>query len=150
MDIPLEIWIVGGIGILGVFIILVGFIMQRRKTDLTGPDAPEEKPQWMHEMPPPETVAATQADGEGIALYDHDEGEQMASPFAEQIEDVLRARIGQDPDLAGMNIDLGTGPDGGLEIWVDGVLYPNFGEIPNTHLQEVVRQAIESWNQRQM
>jgi hypothetical protein len=150
MDIPLEVLIVGGVGILGVIIILVGFVLQRRRVDLTGPDEPEEKPQWMHEMPPPETVAATQADGEGITLYDYDEGELVASAFAEQIEDVVRARVSEDPSLAGLDVDFGTGPDGGLEAWVDGVKYASINQIPNERLKELIRQAIEIWNQGQV
>ena len=146
MNIPLEILIVGGVGILGVIIIVIGFILQRRKVDLTGPDAPEEKPEWMHDVPPEDTLAATRADGEGIALFDYDEGEQVAAPFAEQIEDVLRARVAEDPGLTGTDVDFGTGLDGALEVWVDGVQYSDFNEIPNTHLREVIRQAVESWN----
>ena len=49
----------------------------------------DDKPEWMRTTPPEETMAASKADDEGVTLYDHDEGEQLAS-FAEQIEDVLQ------------------------------------------------------------
>ena len=147
MDVPLEIWIVGGVGVLGVVVICVGFILQRRRVDLTGSESPEEKPQWMHEMPPPETAAATQADGEGVTLYDHDPGEQLASTFVEQIEDIVRARMSKDPALALLEVDFGTAPDGGLEFWVDGERYTDIDQIPNVQLREVIRQAVESWEQ---
>jgi hypothetical protein len=101
----------------------------------------------MHEMPPSETVAATQADGEGVTLYDHDAGERVASPFVEQIEDIVRARLGEDPALASLEVDFGTAADGGLEVWVEGERYSDIDQIPNVRLREVVRQAVESWNQ---
>lgn len=148
MEIPQEVLMVGGVAVLGVVVLCVIFVLQRRRADLTGPKSPGQKPEWMHEMPPPETVAATQADGEGITLYDYDEGEMMASAFAEQIEDIVRARVNEDPALAGLDLDFGTGPDGGLEFLVDGQRYADIGQIPSEHLRDVIRQAIESWNQQ--
>jgi hypothetical protein len=148
MDIPQEVLVVGGVAVLGVVVLCVIFILQRRRVDFTGPKSAGQKPEWMHEMPPPETVAATQADGEGITLYDYDEGELVASAFAEQIEDIVRAHVSEDPALAGLDLDFGTGPDGGLEFLVDGQSYTDIGQIPNEHLRDVIHQAIESWNQR--
>jgi hypothetical protein len=100
----------------------------------------------MGTTPPPETTAAPQADDEGIALYDHDEGEKVAAPFAEQIEDILRACLSADPALAAMDVDLGTAPGGGLEIWVDGELYTDVSLLSDGRLRQVFRQAVEEWN----
>jgi hypothetical protein len=145
MDIPQEVWVAGGVAVLLIIVICVLFILQRRRVDLTHLKSPDQKPEWLRTSPPEETVAATQADGEGITLYDYDEGERVASPFAEQIEDVLRARLQGDALLATMDVDFGTAPDGRLEIWVDGERYVDIDLIPNTHLREVIRQAIASW-----
>ena len=147
MNVPQEVWIVGGVAVVGIVAICVGFILQRRRVDLTGPKSPDQKPEWMHEMPPSETVAATQAGGEGIALYDRDAGERVASPFVEQIEDIVRARMTEDPALASLEVDFGTAADGRLEVWVDGESYTDIDQIPSARLREVVHRAIESWEQ---
>ena len=144
MDIPQGAWLAGGIAVLLIIVICVLFILQRRRVDFTGPKSPGQKPEWLRTSPPEETVAAAQADGEGVALYDYDEGERVASPFAEQIEDVLRARLQGDALLAAMDVDFGTAPDGSLEVWVDGERYVDIDLIPNAHLREVIRQAIAS------
>ena len=111
--------------------------------------AEKQKPEWMRTTPPPETVAATRVDGERVALYDYDPGEKIAAPFAEQIEDILRAHLSADPALAAMDVDLGTAPDGGLEIWVDGECYTDVSLLPDERLRQAFRQAIERWEQTQ-
>jgi hypothetical protein len=145
MDIPQEVWVAGGVAVLLIIVICVLFILQRRRVDFTHSKSPGQKPEWLRTSPPEETVAATQADGEGVTLYDHDKGERMASAFVEQIEDVLRARLQEDSLLAAMDVDFGTAPDGRLEVWVDGERYVDIDLIPNAHLREVIRQAVASW-----
>ncbi len=145
MDIPQEVWVAGGVAVLLIIVICVLFILQRRRVDFTHSKSPGQKPEWLRTSPPEETVAATQADGEGVTLYDYDKGERMASAFVEQIEDVLRARLQEDSLLAAMDVDFGTAPDGRLEVWVDGERYVDIDLIPNAHLWEVIRQAVASW-----
>ena len=106
------------------------------------------KPEWMHALPPEETVAATMKDGEGITLFDHDEGEKLAAPFAEQIEDILRAKAENDPYLKSFDIDFGTASDGGLEIWVDGTKYEGVACLPDEKLKETLLQVVKDWNSR--
>ena len=108
----------------------------------------DEKPEWMHSMPPQETVNATLADGEGVTSFDYDEGEKVAAPFAEQIEDVLRAKVESDPYLKSFDIDFGTGADGGLEIWVNGEKYDGVANLPDEHLKQALLQAVKEWNGR--
>ncbi|NJN54242.1 MAG: hypothetical protein HC804_05460 [Anaerolineae bacterium] len=145
MDSSTGIWV-----ILIIVVLLMGgvlLLMQRqaKKVNLTRPSSPDEKPDWMKAMPPPETVAATKADGEGIALYDYDEGEQVAAPFAEQVEDILLAMMKEEPSLAGVTVDLGTAVDDSLEIWVDGTAYPDVDAVPNERLRELIHEAIAKW-----
>ena len=102
----------------------------------------------MREPPPAETLAALKEDNEAIGFFDHDEGETLAAPFAEQIEDVLRAKIKADPALQKYEIDLGTGPNQSLEIWVDGEAYPSVDDIPDERLKEAFRSAVEKWNEK--
>lgn len=146
-QIPLPVWIVGGVAVLVIVVIYVIFVLQRRRVDLTHAKSPDQKPEWIRTTPPPETVAATQADGEGIGLYGHDAGEGIAAAFVEQIEDIVHARLSEDPALAGIDVDFKTAPGGELEVWVNDKSYTDVKDIPDERLREVVRQAIASWEQ---
>jgi hypothetical protein len=146
-QIPLPVWIAGGAAILVLVVIYAIFVLQRRRVDLTHAKSPGQKPEWIKTMPPPETVAATQADGEGIGLYGYDVGERLAAAFVEQIEDIVHARLGEDPALAGIDVDFKTAPSGELEVWVNDKSYTDVKDIPDERLREVVQQAIASWEQ---
>ncbi|GAB4572977.1 MAG: hypothetical protein Fur0017_25840 [Anaerolineales bacterium] len=127
--------------------LLAMVFMKSNQVNLTG-KTEEGKSEWMHDMLPKETVEATMRDGEGVTLYNHDEGEKLAAPFAEQIEDVLRARAANDPYLKSFDIDFGTAPDGGLEIWVNDVKYDGVANLPDEKLKETLLQAVKEWNSR--
>jgi hypothetical protein len=146
-EIPPVIWVLGGVAVVVIVVIYLILVLQRRRVDLTHSKTPDQKPEWIRTTPPPETVAATRADGEGIGLYDYDPGEGVAAAFVEQIEDIVHARLGEDPALAGIDVDFKTAPGGELEICVDGKSYTDVSEIPDDRVREVVRQAIESWEQ---
>lgn len=104
----------------------------------------EEK--FMREPPPTETMAATKEDKEGVTFFDHDKGERLAAPFAEQIEDIFRAKVKADPALQKYEIDFGTDANQALEIWVDGKAYASVDELPDERLREAFRSAVEKWN----
>ncbi len=150
MGVPVIVWILGGAGVLIIAAIVGWLVLQSRRVNLTGSESPDQKPEWMRTTPPPETRAATQADGQGVAVYDYDAGEHVAAPFAEQIEDIARAFMNADPALAAMDVDLGTTPEGGLEIWVNGERYTDLSQLPSERLRQVFQQAIERWEQRQV
>jgi hypothetical protein len=134
--------------VLAVILIIWGLMVwSSRRVNLTRTPA-DQKPEWMRTPPPPETVAATKTDGEGMALYDYDQGENVAAPFAEQIEDILRSQMSADPHLSSYEIDLGTGPDGGLEIRVDDKSYTSIEQIPDPRLREAITKAVATYNQR--
>ncbi|RLC93419.1 MAG: hypothetical protein DRI77_11960 [Chloroflexi bacterium] len=147
MEIPKVVWIAGGVAVCTAIVVGVWFFLNAQKINLTRSKSLGQKPEWMGTMPPPETVAATQANGEGITLYDHDSGEHVAATFVEQIEDILHTQLGADPALAAMNVDLGTAPDGGLEIWVNGERYTEVNLIPDERLRQAIRQAVKKWEQ---
>jgi hypothetical protein len=134
--------VVGAIVILVLVGVLALVFMKSNEVQLTGKT--EDKPEWMKSTPPKETMAASRADDEGVTLYDHDAGERLASPFAEQIEDILQAKLDSDP-FNKFKIDLGTGKDGSLEIWVDGKMYASVDEIPDAGLKKAFREAVEKW-----
>ncbi len=139
------------IGVLFIVLIVVVYgrlASQARKVNLTKPESAEQKPEWMRTTPPDETIAATQEDGEGITLYDADPSEQVAAPFAEQIEDIVRSLLKADPSLASVELDFGTAADGGLEIWVDGNCYSAIDQISDERIRQALRTAVEMYEHR--
>lgn len=147
MQIPEFVYFVGGTSVVIALFVIIFFFIQSRRVNLTRPYMPDEKPEWLKAMPPEETMAATLADGEGITLYNYDEGEHLAAPFAEQIEDILQAHIKNDPRLASLKVDFGTNPSGNLGFWVDGTKYDRIEDIPNKSLQAAILQAVNKWQQ---
>ncbi|MCD4738195.1 MAG: hypothetical protein K8R89_02910 [Anaerolineae bacterium] len=140
---PLILRIVGSIIVLLAALIYL-FWRRARQVNLTK-TPPGEQPAWMRSQPPEETLAATEADGEGISLYDHDAGEYLAAPFAEQIEDIIHARLASDPTLSALEVDLGTASDGTLEIWVDGQCYTAIDQLPHAPLRKICQEAVAAW-----
>ncbi|MCP4142179.1 MAG: hypothetical protein GY755_18195 [Chloroflexi bacterium] len=148
MQIPISIFIIGAIAIVVILGIIVALVLQSRQVNLTKANSPEEKPEWMKSSPPKETMEATLAEGEGVTLYNYDEGERLAAPFAEQIEDILHALLKDDPQLSSVKVDLGTSDSGTLEIWVNGEKYDRIEDIPNEALHNAVLQAVQKWDKK--
>jgi len=109
-------------GVIGLAVLLILFVFMRSK-QVNLAEKTDEKPEWMQTTPPQETVSATKAKGEGTTLFNHEDGEQLAAPFAEQIEDILRAKLDAHPTLKEFKVDLGTDDDYGLAFWVNGKKY---------------------------
>jgi len=144
----METWIllaIGGVVVLATAVLIWRLIVLGGRVNLTRTGSPEEKPEWMMTTPPEETIAALQEDGESVGLYDYDRGERLAAPFAEQMEDMVRARLQSDPELAGIEIDFGTAPDGSLEIWVDGECYTDISQLPDERLRQIFQEIIDQW-----
>ncbi len=137
-----------GLAIALIAILVYLFWRQARQVNLTE-TPPGEQPEWMRAQPPEETLSATAAAGEGISLYDHDAGEYLAAPFAEQIEDIIHARLASDPMLSNLKVDLGTAGDGALEIWVDGQCYTAIDQLPHAALRKICREAVAAWEGQQ-
>ena len=140
----LTVIVIGGVALVIVIALLIPVFRGSNKVDLTPPT--NEKPEWMRDMPPAETVAATTKEGKGITIYDEDEGEKLAAPFAEQIEDILRAKIESDPELSKYKIDIGTSDDNALEIWVNDKKYTSISDLPDERLKAAFRASIKKWN----
>ncbi len=138
-------WLIGGIVVLITGVLIWRLYVLGQRVNLTRPGSPDEKPEWLRTAPPEETIASLREDRESIGLYDYDAGERLAAPFAEQIEDMIRARLRADPELAALEIDFGTAPDGGLEIWMDGKCYPGIDQLPDERLRRIFREVIELW-----
>ncbi len=128
-----------------MIVIVVLMAVQARRVNLTRPSSLNEKPAWLSTNPPAETVSATRASGKGTALFDQAPGEKMAPAFAEQVEDILQARLKADPALAHYHVDLGTAPDGGMEFWINDQSYMDVKTIPDARLRETIQQTIAQW-----
>lgn len=137
----LTVIIVGAIAVLVVIVLLIPVLQRSNKVELTAPS--DTKPEWMRDMPPAETVAKTLADGEGITVFDYEHGERLAAPFAEQIEDIVRAKMQADPELAEIKIDFGTDKDSTLEIWVNEKKYKSISDLPDERLKRTMRDAVK-------
>ncbi len=133
-----------GIALVGIIVLFVFMFRKSNTVNLTGNT--EEKPAWMRETPPAETLGALLRDGEKVTVYDFDQGEKLAAPFTEQIEDIFRAKIEADPDLNHYQVDLGSAPDGTLEIWVNDKKYTNVNELPDNRLKRAFRESVTKWN----
>lgn len=148
MDNTVLLALLGGGALLLMVIVFVILFRKAQGIDLDSPGE-GEKPEWIASEIPAETQAATQADDEGIQLYDHDPGEDLAAPFAEQIEDMLRAELAKDPELSRSDVDLGTGPEGGIEFHIGGNTYNSVEEIPDRRIQAALKRTIDKYNREQ-
>lgn len=139
----------GVLGLLGaaLIVIIIVFVFLVRKANsvnLTGNT--EDKPAWMRETPPAETLGALLREGKKVTVFDYDEGEKLAAPFTEQIEDIFRAKVEADLDLNHYKVDLGSAPDGTLEIWVNDKKYTNVNDLPDNRLKRAFRESVTQWN----
>lgn len=145
MDVSMT--VVVGIIVAGISIFLLALMFRRaNEVDLTGKT--DEKPEWMSTNPPQETITATKAEGEGVALFNHDEGEKLASAFVEQIEDIFREKLESHPKLKKYKVDIGTSSDLGLEYWVNGDKFSSLDTLPNEELKQVLSETIKDWESR--
>ena len=133
-----------GIALVGIIVLFVLMFRKSNTVNLTGNS--EEKPAWMRETPPAETLGALLRDGEKVTVYDFDHGEKLAAPFTEQIEDIFRAKIEADPDLNHYQVDLGSAPDGTLEFWINDKKYTNVNDLPDERLKRAFRESVEKWS----
>jgi hypothetical protein len=133
-----------GVSLLAIILIFAFLVWKMKNVNLTGNT--EERPAWMRESPPVETLGALLREGKKVTVFDYDEGEKLAAPFTEQIEDIFRAKIEADPDLNHYQIDLGSAPDGTLEFWVNDRKYANVNDLPDNRLKRAFREAVVKWN----
>lgn len=134
------------VGVALVAIILVFIFLFRRTNTVNLTGNTEDKPAWMRETPPAETLGALLREGKKVTVFDYDEGEKLAAPFTEQIEDIFRAKIEANPDLNHFQVDLGSAPDGTLEIWVNDKKYANVNDLPDDRLKRAFRESVLKWN----
>ena len=142
----MSISIVGLAGIALLVIILVFVFLFRNSNTVNFTGDSENKPDWIRETPPAETLGALLAEGKKVTVFDYDEGEKVAAPFTEQIEDIFRAKIEADPDLNHYKVDLGSAPDGTLEFWVNDKKFTNVNDLPDNKLKRAFRDSVRKWD----
>lgn len=142
----MNIVVVGFVGLAFIAVILVFYILFRKTNTVNMTGSAEEKPAWMRETPPAETLGTLLKEGKKVMVFDYDHGEKLAAPFTEQIEDIFRAKIEADPALRRYQVDLGSGPDGTLEFWVNDKKYTNVNDLPDDGLKRAFRSSVNQWN----
>lgn len=75
-----------------------------------------------------------------------DQYERTSSIAAEQIEEMVRRRLEQYPDLADTVFDFGTMADGTVDIWVNRKQYDNPEDIADERIRKAVQEAVEEFN----
>jgi hypothetical protein len=72
--------------------------------------------------------------------------ERPSSLVAEQIEEMVRRKLEQHPDLADVVFDFGTMPDGTIDIWVNRKQYDNIEDIPDERIRRAIGEAVEEFS----
>jgi len=139
----------GVVGLFAVFLVVIIVIFallfrNSNNVNLTG--NAEDKPDWIRETLPAETLSALRKEGKKVTVFDYQEGEKIAAPFTEQIEDIFRAKIEADSDLNHFQVDLGSAPDGTLEFWVNEKKYTNVNDLPDNRLKKAFRESVRQWD----
>jgi hypothetical protein len=81
-----------------------------------------------------------------VADARYEAGERPASLAAEQIEEQVKRRLAQYPDLAAVKIDFGSMPDMTIDIWVDDDQYDDVEDIPDERIREAIKAAAAEFN----
>lgn len=72
--------------------------------------------------------------------------ERLSSIVSEQIEEVVKRKLAQYPDLANLSIDFGTMSDGTIDIWLDDQQYNDPEEITDQRIREAIKAAVAEFN----
>ena len=81
-----------------------------------------------------------------VADARYDPGERPASLVSEQIEEVVKGKLKQYPDLTNVNIDFGSVTDLSMDIWIDDKQYDNVTDIPDERIRQAIEQAVSEMN----
>ncbi len=79
-----------------------------------------------------------------------DEGEEVAAPISEEIEELARRKLASEYSMRDVELDFGTGGDGSLEIWVGGDCYDSVDKISDSRIRDSIKAAVEEYNLRKL
>jgi hypothetical protein len=115
---------------------------------VTPPPAPQPPPAAAPPPAPEVAEARPQAKARGM-----DKGEEEEQPgpksIAEEIEELLQARLAAAPELARRRIHIHEAVGGGVTIEVDGKHYGGIDEVTDDEVQEFIQAVIQEWEARQ-
>jgi hypothetical protein len=118
--------------ILGIFCVVVILLLGIRKA--SGFRARSSEPSHLERLNPLLPDAHLEND------------EEQASPISEQIEEMVRIRLAEYPDLTEQVVDFGTAADGSLEIWIADKRYTSVDDIPDSRVRDAISEAVEAFN----
>lgn len=75
-----------------------------------------------------------------------DSGERPSSVVAEQIEEMVKRKLADYPDLADTVLDFGSMHDGTIDIWVNKHQYDDVKDIPDERIRSAIQEAVEKFN----
>lgn len=81
-----------------------------------------------------------------VAKAKLEEDEWIASLTSEHIEEDVKERLKQFPELAGVRLDFGSASDGSLQIRIDESTYTSVDDIPDARIRKAIEQAVEEFN----
>jgi hypothetical protein len=67
--------------------------------------------------------------------------------FVDDIEDIIQRRIQLIPALAGRDLHVEAGPGGSVQFGFEGAKYANLEEVPNLTARQLIKDAIQEWNE---
>lgn len=71
-----------------------------------------------------------------------------ALDLAREIGEIVAEMQARIPSMAQRSIKLQNAPSGGVHFAIDGIVYPDVNEIPDTDIQALIRAATKEWERR--
>jgi hypothetical protein len=65
--------------------------------------------------------------------------------FVEDIDELVKRRIQERPDLAGRFVHLEASPGGGIRIYVDRQVFEGVGDVTDPQVRAIIQDAIREW-----
>lgn len=120
---------------------------------VTGPQ--QQPPPAMQPPPPsilrrPSSVTETAPRPPRRGLFGRRKAdEQPPAPesraLVDEIEELLQSRLALTPSLAQRSIHIGEGPEGGVQIEVDGALYDGVEDVSDEEIRAFIQATIREW-----
>lgn len=74
--------------------------------------------------------------------------EFAASLTSEQIEEMVKARLKEFPDLIDLGFDFASAGDGSLLIYIGEQSFPEIADIPDARIRQAIEDAVQEFNRR--
>ncbi|MEJ5223032.1 MAG: hypothetical protein WHV44_01150 [Anaerolineales bacterium] len=125
--------------LLVVIFLAIGVIIALSGRKLGSVAPPEShKPDWVRAAAEQSVASTPLPDGNP---------ERIASPAAEAVEALLQEALAAHPELSHYHVDLGSAPDGSLEVWVNGEKFDSIEALQDERLKQLFREVVVKFNQ---